>query len=103
MNDFHYYIYDFWANNEVLQYNEIFDTTAADWSNMSYSDLITISQKAGEVKAIDTDTKFSWVVNGSDVKELTDFYKSAKILQTEKSRILCAFNNYDEAMQWVLA
>jgi len=102
MNDFHYYLYEFLAKNEIKGCNEIFDTTAADWSNISYSDLMTVSQKAGEIAAIDNGTKFAWVVGGPEVKELTEFYKTTKLLQTKKSRILRAFDGFDEAMHWIM-
>ena len=103
MNDFDYYLYEFLSKNDLKGCNEIFDTTEGDWSNIGYSDLAEISRKSSELESIDTSTKFAWVIGDSSVEMLTEFYKSSKLFLTGKSRVLRAFKNYDEAMQWLTA
>jgi len=101
MSDFHYYLDDFLSKNDLKGCNEIFDTTKADWSNIGYMDLMEISKRSGEIETIDSNTKFAWVVGGVGVETLIEFYKSTKMLQESKTRVLRAFNNYKDALNWL--
>lgn len=99
MDDF-YAWFEYLAGNDLVGCHEIFDTRAADWSKISYLELMTISEKASKVETIDVSTKFAWVICKAEVETLTKFYTSIKILHPGKSRTLRSFYDYDEALQW---
>jgi len=101
MNDFYDYLDNFLSKNDLTGCNEIFDTTKADWSNISYMDLMEISKRSSEIETIDSSTKFAWVVGGPGIEKLTEFYQSTKIFQESKSRVLRAFDDYEDAMNWL--
>ena len=100
-NDFDYYMHEFLAKNNITGCNELFDTREGDWSKITYTDLVAIALASLEVENIDTTTKFAWVVNRDEVSTMTDFYKESKIFHDKKSRTLCSFNDYNEAMKWL--
>ncbi len=99
--DFDFYIKKIWGDNEHYGFNELFSTIDADWSEFDFSYLFGLAQAAAKLETIDTNSKLAWVVLEGKQKELTDFYKSAKLFTHVKSRALEAFNSKCEAMQWL--
>lgn len=99
--DFDSYILNIWGNNTYYGFNELFDTTEADWSEFDFSYLLNISKTASQLNTIDPNTKLAWVVLEGKQKELTDFYKAAKSVTNVRSRELEAFYSKDEALQWL--
>lgn len=100
-DDFDFYIKKIWGHNEFYGFNELFNTVDADWSEFDFSYLLGVAQAAAKLKTIDPNSKLAWVVLEGKQKELTDFYKSAKLLTYAKSRALEAFNCRNKAMQWL--
>ena len=100
-NDFDYYLNEFLSKSDITGCNEVFDTRKGDWSQINYSDLISIALKSMEIENIDVTTKFAWVVNEDEVNAMTDFYKESKIFHDRKSRVLYSFYDYDDAMNWL--
>lgn len=99
--DFDFYIKKIWGHNEFYGFNELFSTVDGDWSEFDFSYLLGVAQAAAKLKTIDTNSKLAWVVLEGKQKELTDFYKSAKLLTNVESRALEAFNCKDKALQWL--
>lgn len=99
--DFDSYISNIWSHDTYYGFNELFDTTEADWSKFNFSYLLNISKAASKLNTIDPDSKFAWVVLEGKQKELTDFYKAAKSLTNTRSRTLEAFYSKDEALRWL--
>ena len=99
--DFDSYISNIWSDDTYYGFNELFDTTEADWSKFNFSYLLNISKAASKLNTIDPDSKLAWVVLEGKQKELTDFYKAAKSLTNTRSRSLEAFYSKDEALRWL--
>lgn len=99
--DFIEYVNNIWGHDTYYGYNELFDTTEADWSEFDFGFLFTVAENAAKLNTIDPESKLAWLVLEGKQKELTDFYKSAKVLMDVKSRSLEAFYSKDEAMQWL--
>ena len=95
------YIARVWTKLEYFGYNELFDTTKADWSKFEFSYLFEIAQRASQLTAIDPNSKLAWHVSEIKEKELTDFYKTAKAMITKNSRDLEAFYDRKEALKWL--
>ncbi|MDH5570577.1 MAG: hypothetical protein OEY89_02355 [Gammaproteobacteria bacterium] len=101
--DFDLYVSRIWSHYKYYGFNELFDTVQGDWSEFDFGYLFSVAETAAKLKTIDTNSKLAWVVLEGKQKELTDFYRSAKLLLPVKSRSLEAFYLYDEAMQWLKA
>ena len=99
--DFNVYINKIWSHSEHYGFNELFDTTQADWSDFDFGYLFNVAERAAKLNTIDPDSKLAWIVLEGKQKELTDFYKAAKSLTHGKSRSLEAFYSKDDAMHWL--
>ena len=101
LSDFNEYVVRVWSNTEHYGYNEIFDTTDADWEAFDFSFLFTVAKNAAQLKTIDPTSKLAWVVKKGKQHELTNFYKNAKAMLPVESRSLEAFFNESDAMTWL--
>ncbi len=101
--DFVDYINEIWSHGNYYGFNELFDTREADWSQFKFSYLIEVAKRASQLRTIDPGSKLAWIVIEGKQKELTDFYKSAKLMTPGTSRQLEAFNSEEEAMRWLRA
>lgn len=99
--DFDAYLVRIWSDDSHFGYNELFDTTSANWEQFDFGYLLELSAKAAKLTTIDPKSKLAWVVLEGKQKQLTDFYQAAKSLITTKSRSLEAFNDRKEALQWL--
>lgn len=99
--DFVQYVNRIWTHSTYFGYNELFDTTKADWSEFDFSFLFDVAERAAKLSTIDPNSKLAWVVLEGKQKQLTDFYKSAKGVMNVNSRSLEAFYSENEAMQWL--
>ena len=99
--DFDHYIDRVWRTNEHYYFNEVFDTTQADWNDFEFNYLFHVAKAAASLNTINPETKLAWVVLEGKQKELTDFYKAAKSLTLANSRGLEAFYSKDKAMDWL--
>ncbi|WP_100278130.1 hypothetical protein [Mariprofundus aestuarium] len=100
-DDFVEYVKEIWSHDKYYGFNELFDVTQADWSEFNFSYLIEVAKNASQLRTIDIKSKLAWVVLEGKQRELTEFYKSAKLMTPGTSRKLEAFNSKDEAMQWL--
>jgi len=99
--DFDEYMARIWTDSSNYGYNELFDTTQADWSDFDFNYLFEIAQQAAKLTAIDHNSKLAWHVTEGKDKALTDFYITAKSLITTESRSLEAFYDRQEALCWL--
>ena len=99
--DFDGYIRRIWSTADHFGYNEFFDVTQADWSKFDFGYLLTVAQNAAKLFTIDPNSKLAWLVLEGKQKELTDFYKAAKLMTNAASRDLEAFYNKEEAFEWL--
>ena len=95
------YLARIWTKLEYFGYNELFDTTQADWSDFNFGYLFEVAKRASELTALDPNSKMAWHVSEGKVKELTDFYITAKSMITSRSRSLEAFYDRNEALKWL--
>lgn len=100
-SDFDAYLAAVWSDMKCYGFNELFDTTRGDWSNFDFGYLLTLAEKAADLKTIDTNTRLAWVILDGKQKELTDFYLAAKTMLPARSRELRAFYSRDEALEWL--
>ncbi len=103
VEDFAEYIEEIWSHGKYFGFNELFDTTQADWSEFRYSDLFEVAKNASQLYTIDPKSKLAWVVLEGKQRELTDYYKSVKSMTQGNSRFLEAFNSKSKAMRWLEA
>ena len=101
LDDFYVYIADVWHDPGHYGFNELFDTTQADWSQFDYNLLLKLAQSAAKLQTLDPESKLAWVVLEGKQKDLTDFYKSAKSMLPVKSRKLEAFHSREQALKWL--
>lgn len=99
--DFDLYIKTIWSHDSYYGFNELFDTTAADWDEFDFSYLFTLAKTAASLTSIDSNSKLAWIVLEGKQKELTDFYKAAKSLTNGQSRSLESFYTKNEALNWL--
>ena len=99
--DFEDYIRRIWSTGKHFGYNEFFDVTQADWSTFDFSFLLTVAETAAKLFTIDPNSKLAWLVLEGKQKELTDFYKAAKLMSNAASRKLEAFYSKKEALEWL--
>lgn len=101
VSDFPEYVKAVWGTDDYYGFNELFDTTQADWSSFNFSDLFDVAKNASQLNTIDPDSRFAWVVLEGKQKELTDFYKHVKAMTHGRSRHLEAFYSQQEALHWL--
>ena len=101
LEDFDIYIENIWGDGKYFGFNELFDTTQADWDDFDFGYLFTVAKNAAKLGTIYPDSKLAWVVLEGKQKELTNFYKAAKLSLPVKSRALEAFYSRNEAIQWL--
>ena len=101
IEDFFKYQKDVWGHNDYFGYNELFDTTEADWSEFEFGTLFEVIKGAAKLSSLDPNSKFAWVVLEGKQRALTDFYKSAKELSQGSSRQLESFYNREDALKWL--
>ena len=99
--DFDDYLLRIWGHTNYYYFNELFDTTAADWDSFEFGYMLDFAQAAAKLKTLNPETKLAWVVLAGKQKELTDFYKAAKSFTNVRSRALEAFESKEEALQWL--
>ncbi|ATX82292.1 hypothetical protein Ga0123462_1429 [Mariprofundus ferrinatatus] len=100
--DFIEYVKEIWSHGDYYGFNELFDVTRGDWSEFNFSYLIEVAKNAAMLRTIDPESKLAWVVLEGKQRELTEFYKSVKLLtQGNRSRSLEAFYSKGDAMRWL--
>ena len=99
--DFDDYVHRIWNTADHFGYNEFFDVTQGDWSTFDFGYLLTVAQNAAKLFTIDPNSKLAWLVLEGKQKELTDFYKAAKLMTNAASRELEAFYSKEEALKWL--
>lgn len=99
--DFNDYIARIWSTDAHFGYNELFDTTQADWSQFDFVYLFEVAKAASLLTTIDPNSRLAWVVTEGKDNELTAFYKQARLLASDKSRELEAFFSREEALNWL--
>ena len=89
-----------WRDPSIYGYNELFDLTESDFSNISFSDLIEIAQKASTLN-IDPGSRFAFLTATQNHEELADFYISVKSMSDTPSREIKKFNSRTNALTWL--
>ena len=100
-NDIDEYLARIWTDLSNYGYNEFFDATQADWREFDFKYLFEVAQQASKLTAIDNNSKLAWYVATAEDKEKADYYVSAKLLITDESRIIKAFFDRNEALDWL--
>ena len=88
-------------NPTNLGYNELFDLTDSNFSNISYSDLISIAQKDSRIYMLNPESRFAFLTSTSHHDELADFYISVKSMSDIPSRKIDKFICRMTAISWL--
>ena len=86
---------------DVYGYNELFDFSDSDFSNISYSNLLTIAERASKAYTLDPDSRFAFLTSTQDHQRIADFYIAAKAITKGPSREIRSFTPLDLAMAWL--
>jgi len=90
-----------WRDPSLYGYNELFDLTTSDFSNISFSDLIDIAQKASRLTMLDPNSRFAFLTATTHHEELADFYISLKAMSDAASREIKKFSSREDALTWL--
>ena len=101
LQDIEHYQYTTWLEPSIYGYNELFDFSDSDFSQISFSDLITIAQTASKLYMLDPDSRFAFVTYTSHHQSLADFYIAAKASIKGPSRDIKSFDDKQTAMDWL--
>jgi len=102
LHDIEHYQYTVWLEPSIYGYNELFDLTASDFSQVSFSDLITVAQNASKLYMLDPNSRFAFLTATPHHQELAKFYITARSMTDSPSRDLKQFTSHDEALAWLL-
>jgi len=101
LQDIEHYQYTTWLEPSIYGYNEFFDITDSDFSQISFSDLIAIAQTASKLYMLDPDSRFAILAHTQHQKSLADFYIAAKAAIKGPSRDIKSFDDKQKAMNWL--
>jgi len=101
LQDIEHYQYTTWLEPSIYGYNELFDLTDSDFSQISFSDLITIAQTASKLYMLDPNSRFAFLVHNPHQQSLADFYIAAKAATKGPSRDIKSFEDKQKAMNWL--
>lgn len=93
----------FWASPELLDFSELVDFNTADFSHISYGDLLTITQLAAKIVPPNPAARIALVTHTEEHINIANFYISAKSMATGRSREVRSFNCKEQAMSWLAA
>lgn len=91
----------FWASPELFACSELVDFDSADFSQISYGDLLTITQLAAKVVPPNPEAGIALVTHTEEHINIANFYISAKSMATGRSREVRSFNCKEQAMSWL--
>ena len=90
-----------WSVPGIYSYNELFDFSDSDISNISCGDLLTIAERASKAYTLDPDSRFAFLTSTQDHQRIADFYIAAKAITKGPSREIRSFTPLDLAMAWL--
>lgn len=100
--DFSYYQHGVWQDDTLYGFNELFDTRPGDFSQLHFTDLLTIARNAANIPALDPNSKFAIIIEaGGRMEELVQFYTTAKSALTSSGRTIKAFFDEESALHWL--
>lgn len=101
LEDIENYQHTVWLDPEIYGYNELFDLDDADFSQLDFSDLITIAQTASKLYTLDPNSRFAFLTKTSRHDELAGFYITAKSMTPGPTRELEKFTSREKALNWL--
>lgn len=101
LDDFFLYKQSLWADREYYGFNELFDISQADFSRIEFADLLTLAKHSNSLITLDPDSKLAILVSSQKQTELTEFYRNARGMLPNKSRIMKVFHSGAEALEWL--
>ncbi|MDH5516986.1 MAG: hypothetical protein OEY36_04075 [Gammaproteobacteria bacterium] len=90
-----------WLEPSIYGYNELYDVTKSDYSSISFSELIGISQTASHLYMIDPNSRFAFLTATQNHIELAEFYMAARSLSKTASREIRSFQSRSDALEWL--
>ena len=100
LQDFIYYHQSVWILPEVFGFDEIFDASHCDASQLNYSDLLNLVANAIQLSNVLPQSK-SAVIITPDEQPLYDFYLTARQSFSNNAPQIGAFYNRKDALAWL--
>ena len=89
-------------NPDIYGYNELFDMTDGDYSEIQFSDMINVADHATKLYMIDPNTRLAILAADTLQRQLADFYISTQSMTQGPSREIRRFDKLEEALDWLL-
>lgn len=102
LHDIEHYQRTAWLDPAIYGYNELFDLTASDFSEVSFSDLLTVAKNASKLYILDPNSRFAFLTATPHHEELAKFYITARSMTDGPSRDLKQFSSHTKALEWLL-
>ena len=95
------YQLEFWTDPELAGYNELMDLGDANFDNINYGDLLTLTQLASRLYRFNPGSRLAIVVHNKEHQNISDFYIAARAMTTTLGRETASFNDVEQAMNWL--
>ena len=101
IDEIEHYQKTFWLKPEIYGYNELFDLSAADISNIRTEHLIKMAENVAKQYMLDTDSRLALLIGNKNQIPVAEFYLAAKLLLPVPTRDTKMFDSKDKAMKWL--
>lgn len=101
-HELEHYQHTAWLDPAIYGYNELFDLTESDFSDVSFSDLLTVAKNASKLSIHDPNSRFAFLTATPHHEELAKFYITARSMIDSPSRDLKQFSSQTKALEWLL-
>ena len=100
LQDFIYYHQSVWIRPEVFGFDEIFDASDCDASQINYSDLLNLVASAIKLSNVLPQAKSAVIITPNE-QPLYDFYLTARQSFSNNTPQISAFYNRKDALAWL--
>ncbi|MCK4708315.1 MAG: hypothetical protein KAU21_06845, partial [Gammaproteobacteria bacterium] len=90
-----------WLVPEIYGYNELFDLSDADISNLRTEHFIQMAENVAKLHMLDTNSRLALLICNKNQLPLAEFYLAAKTLLPVPTREAKIFESKDAAMNWL--
>jgi len=99
--DFSLHMESVWNNVQHYGFDELVDTTQADWSEFKFSDVFEIVKKEFELIGLSSNSGLAWVVEKGMQEDIARFYLTSLGFTTKKPRRIDLFYSHENATEWL--
>lgn len=92
---------DVWVKGDVTGFDGIFDGSRADFSRVNFTGLLAFSQNSARIDRGTPQSKLAIVVSSDYLRQLAEFYRTAKEALPGDSRTTRIFDTFEDAFAWI--